>query len=103
MKIILLLLPAKINEKYKGVVTRVESYGAFVTMQSVNKTALAHASECSDEHINDLKKHYAIGDLDKVCEIGRMFRNEGISTRHNPEFTSIDLCWSHKDYYDKME
>ena len=48
-------------------------------------------------------KRLIISGFDKACEIGRMFRNEGISTRHNPEFTSIDLCWSHEDYYDKME
>ena len=48
-------------------------------------------------------KRLIIGGFDKVHEIGRMFRNEGISARHKPEFTSIDLHWSHKDYYDVME
>jgi lysyl-tRNA synthetase class II len=32
-----------------------------------------------------------VGGLEKVYEIGRIFRNEGISTRHNPEFTSIEV------------
>jgi len=73
----------KINEKYKGVVTRVESYGAFVTIQSVNKTALAHISECSDKYINDLKKYYTIGDLVKVyvLSIDDLKKNISISLK----------------------
>lgn len=48
-------------------------------------------------------KRLIIGGFERVYEIGRIFRNEGISTRHNPEFTSIELYWSYKDYYDMME
>ena len=36
-------------------------------------------------------KRLVVGGLERVYEIGRIFRNEGISTRHNPEFTSIEL------------
>ena len=36
-------------------------------------------------------KRLVIGGVDRVYELGRIFRNEGISTRHNPEFTSIEL------------
>lgn len=36
-------------------------------------------------------KYLQVGGLEKVFEIGRIFRNEGISTRHNPEFTTIEV------------
>jgi len=48
-------------------------------------------------------KRLIIGGFDKVYEIGRIFRNEGISTRHNPEFTSIELYQAYVDYNDMME
>ncbi len=48
-------------------------------------------------------KRLLVGGLDRVYEIGRIFRNEGISTRHNPEFTSAEIYWSNADYEDMME
>ena len=36
-----------------------------------------------------------VGGFDRVYEVGRIFRNEGISTRHNPEFTSIEVSTKH--------
>jgi lysyl-tRNA synthetase class 2 len=48
-------------------------------------------------------KRLIVGGLsDKVFEINRCFRNEGISTRHNPEFTSIELYEAYRDYNDMM-
>lgn len=47
-------------------------------------------------------KRLVVGGLEKVFEIGRIFRNEGISTRHNPEFTSIELYEAYSDYNDMM-
>jgi lysyl-tRNA synthetase class 2 len=47
-------------------------------------------------------KRLIVGGLEKVYEIGRIFRNEGISTRHNPEFTSIELYEAYADYKDIM-
>lgn len=47
-------------------------------------------------------KRLIVGGLEKVYEIGRIFRNEGISTRHNPEFTSIELYEAYADYEDIM-
>ena len=47
-------------------------------------------------------KRLIIGGFTRVYEIGRIFRNEGISTRHNPEFTSIELYQAYADYYDMM-
>lgn len=38
----------------------------------------------------------------QVYEIGRIFRNEGVSSRHNPEFTSIELYQAYADYEDMM-
>lgn len=48
-------------------------------------------------------KRLLVGGLDKVYEIGRIFRNEGISSRHNPEFTSVEIYWNYADYEDMME
>ncbi|TFE01945.1 lysine--tRNA ligase [Jeotgalibacillus sp. R-1-5s-1] len=48
-------------------------------------------------------KRLIVGGLEKVCEIGRVFRNEGISTRHNPEFTMIELYEAYADYNDIMD
>lgn len=48
-------------------------------------------------------KRLIVGGLEKVYEIGRVFRNEGISTRHNPEFTMLELYEAYADYKDIME
>lgn len=47
-------------------------------------------------------KRMVVGGFERVYEIGRIFRNEGISTRHNPEFTSIELYQAYADYDDMM-
>lgn len=48
-------------------------------------------------------KRLIVGGLEKVYEIGRVFRNEGVSTRHNPEFTLLELYEAYADYKDIME
>ncbi|MBQ8093918.1 MAG: lysine--tRNA ligase [Clostridia bacterium] len=47
-------------------------------------------------------KRLIVGGFDKVYEVGRIFRNEGMDTRHNPEFTSIELYQAFADYEDIM-
>jgi len=47
-------------------------------------------------------KRLIVGGFDKVYEIGRMFRNEGMDIRHNPEFTMMELYASYNDYNDMM-
>jgi lysyl-tRNA synthetase, class II len=47
-------------------------------------------------------KRLIVGGLEKVYEIGRVYRNEGVSTRHNPEFTMIELYEAYVDYTDIM-
>lgn len=47
-------------------------------------------------------KRLLVGGFEKVYEINRSFRNEGISTRHNPEFTMLELYWAYADYKDMM-
>ncbi|MUG88449.1 lysine--tRNA ligase [Paenibacillus timonensis] len=47
-------------------------------------------------------KRLIVGGMEKVYEIGRVYRNEGISTRHNPEFTMIELYEAYADYQDIM-
>jgi lysyl-tRNA synthetase class 2 len=48
-------------------------------------------------------KRLIIGGLDKVYELGRVFRNEGISTQHNPEFTLLESYEAYADYRDVMQ
>ncbi|OKL35797.1 lysine--tRNA ligase [Domibacillus mangrovi] len=47
-------------------------------------------------------KRLIVGGMEKVYEIGRVFRNEGVSTRHNPEFTMIELYEAYADFTDIM-
>ena len=48
-------------------------------------------------------KRLVVGGFERVYELGRIFRNEGVSTRHNPEFTSIELYQAYADYTDMMQ
>ena len=48
-------------------------------------------------------KRLIVGGYDKVYEIGRIFRNEGMDIRHNPEFTSIEFYAAYQDYHDMMD
>jgi len=45
-------------------------------------------------------KRLVVGGMDRVFEINRSFRNEGVSTRHNPEFTMLEFYWAYADYND---
>jgi lysyl-tRNA synthetase class 2 len=47
-------------------------------------------------------KRLIVGGFEKVFELGRVFRNEGVSTRHNPEFTTLELYQAYADYHDMM-
>jgi lysyl-tRNA synthetase class 2 len=47
-------------------------------------------------------KRLVVGGMEKVFEIGRVFRNEGLSTQHNPEFTILEFYWTYADYHDLM-
>ena len=47
-------------------------------------------------------KRLVVGGFEKVFEIGRVFRNEGLSPRHNPEFTMLELYEAYADYTDIM-
>ncbi len=48
-------------------------------------------------------KRLTVGGLDKVYEINRSFRNEGLDAQHNPEFTMLEFYEAYKDYYDMMD
>jgi len=48
-------------------------------------------------------KRLLVGGLDRVYEIGRCYRNEGISTRHNPEFTMLEYYWAYATYAELMD
>lgn len=48
-------------------------------------------------------KRLTVGGFEKVYEINRNFRNEGLSTRHNPEFTMLEFYWAYADYRDAMD
>ncbi|MGH7803718.1 MAG: lysine--tRNA ligase, partial [Candidatus Binatia bacterium] len=47
-------------------------------------------------------KRLVVGGVERVFELGRVFRNEGVSTRHNPEFTMLEFYLAHADYRDLM-
>ncbi|MFT4874059.1 lysine--tRNA ligase [Congregibacter sp.] len=48
-------------------------------------------------------KRLIVGGFERVYEINRNFRNEGLSTRHNPEFTMLEYYWAYADYQDAMD
>ncbi|MDN6180865.1 MAG: lysine--tRNA ligase [Halomonas subglaciescola] len=48
-------------------------------------------------------KRLVVGGFEKVFEINRNFRNEGLSTRHNPEFTMVEFYWAYADYNDLLD
>jgi lysyl-tRNA synthetase class 2 len=48
-------------------------------------------------------KRLVVGGFEKVYELNRNFRNEGLSTRHNPEFTMMELYWAYADFRDLMD
>ena len=48
-------------------------------------------------------KRLVVGGFERVFEINRNFRNEGLSTRHNPEFTMLEFYWAYADYNDLMD
>ena len=47
-------------------------------------------------------KRLVVGGFERVYELGRIFRNEGVSTRHNPEFTSVEIYQAYADYHGMM-
>ena len=48
-------------------------------------------------------KRLIVGGMERVYEIGRLFRNEGMDVKHNPEFTSIELYQAYTDYHGMMD
>ena len=48
-------------------------------------------------------KRLVVGGLERVYEVGRIFRNEGMDTKHNPEFTSVELYQAYADFHDMMD
>ena len=55
------------------------------------------------ESILNILKRLIVGGMERVFEIGRVFRNEGLDTRHNPEFTLMELYQAYTDYYGMMD
>lgn len=91
---------------------------AFVEVETptLNQIAGGAAARPFVTHHNDLNqtmflriapelylKQLVVGGMDRVYELGKQFRNEGIDMTHNPEFTSCEAYWAYKDYNDWME
>ena len=51
----------------------------------------------------DARWRLIVGGLEKVYEVGRIFRNEGMDARHNPEFTSIELYEAYTDFHGMVD
>ena len=48
-------------------------------------------------------KRLIVGGMDRVYEIGRIFRNEGMDPKHNPEFTTVEMYQAYADFHDMMD
>ena len=66
---------------------------------------LPNAYVCTNIYtfIRQRRRRKVVGGFEKVFELGRIWRNEGLSTRHNPEFTSIELYQAYADYNDMLK
>jgi rRNA biogenesis protein RRP5 len=73
----------KEGQKYRGIVTRIESYGVFVRLDNSDVSGLVHLSECSDDYIKNLSSLYDPGDLVKVLviKINKEDRRIGLSMK----------------------
>lgn len=73
----------KVGDKYRGIVTRMESYGVFVRPENSNVSGLVHLSECSDDYIKNLTSMFNPGDLVKVLvvKVEKEVRRVGFSMK----------------------
>uniref|UniRef100_A0A7S2H4N6 S1 motif domain-containing protein n=2 Tax=Octactis speculum TaxID=3111310 RepID=A0A7S2H4N6_9STRA len=78
-----------VGEKFKGTVTKVESFGVFVRLEPSNLTGMCHKSEAADQYITDLSKLYSVGDLVKA-----------VILKNDPEKNRISLGLK-ASYFDK--
>ena len=74
------------------------AFRTYMNMMIISRLFTVSCNTCRELHL----KRLIVGGFEKVFEIGRIFRNEGISSRHNPEFTSVELYQAYADYNDMM-
>lgn len=91
---------------YRGCHTHTAGFPSHAVHPTIHSTSTATLPPFATEDCNTCRelhlKRLIVGGFEKVFEIGRIFRNEGISSRHNPEFTSVELYQAYADYNDMM-
>ena len=80
------------------------SFREFVaSIERVSRRHVHSSSFLITLHLTSVPQMLVVGGIDRVYEVGRQFRNEGIDMTHNPEFTTCEFYMAYADYNDLMD